>query len=99
MGKFIAYTLLGTVATFAIIVHVSLLPHLADFPSFADGLTVAAVLHELPSFLITLAISWITWWSVSGILFLLLHSLGKCTGIILFILSLGAIFGITLLIT
>lgn len=99
MGKFIIYTVFGTLATFAIIVHVSLLPHLAEFPSFANGFTVAAVLHELPSFLTTFAVSWITWWSVSGILFLLLYSLGKYGEIPLFILSLGAIFGITLLIT
>ena len=99
MGKFILYTVFGTLATFAIIVHLSLLPHLADLPSFSNGLTVDAVLSELPSFLLTLAISWIAWWSVSGIMSLILYSLGKYTGIILFILSLGAVFGITLLIT
>lgn len=99
MGKFIAYTVLGTLATFAITVYFSLLPHLADFPSFANGLTFGAVLAALPSFLITLAISWIAWWSVSGILALILLSLGKYTAPILFLLSLGAVFGITLLIT
>lgn len=99
MGKFILYTICGSLATFAIILHLSLLPHLETLPSFANGLTVDAVLSELPSFAITLAISWIAWWSVSGILSLILYSLGKYTGIILFVLSLGAIFGITLLIT
>lgn len=99
MGKFILYTVLGTLATFAIILHLSLLPHLQELPSFANGLTAEAVLAELPSFLLTLALSWIAWWSVSGILSLILYSLGKYTGIALFILSLGAIFGITVLIT
>lgn len=98
MGKFIAYTVLGTLATFAIIVHLSLLPHLEELPAFAGGVTPGAVISELPSFLITLAISWITWWSVSGIFSLVLYSLGKYTMVVLFILSLAAIFGITLLI-
>ena len=99
MGKFILYTVLGTLATFAIIVHLSLMPHLQELPSFANGLTTDAVLAELPSFLLTLALSWIAWWSVSGILSLILYSLGKYTGIILFIASIAAITGITLLIT
>lgn len=99
MGKFIAYTVLGTLATFAIILHLSLLPHLERLPSFAGGITPAAVISELPSFLVTLALSWIAWWSVSGVLSLILYSLGKYTGVILFIVSLAAIFGITVLIT
>ena len=99
MGKFIAYTVLGTLATFAIILHFSLLPHLELMPSFAGGITPAAVLAELPSFGITLALSWIAWWSVSGILSLVLYSVGKYTGVVLFFLSIGAVLGITLLIT
>ena len=49
MGKFIAYTVLGTLATFAIIVHLSLMPHLEGLPAFADGVTPGAVISELPS--------------------------------------------------
>lgn len=99
MGKFIVYTVLGTLATFGVILHLSLLPHLAGLPAFSDGVTPQAVLSELPAFLMTLAISWLSWWSVSGILSLVLYSLGKYTLIVLFILSLAAITGITVLIT
>ncbi len=99
MGKFIFYTILGTLATFAVIVYMSLLPSLADLPAFTNGLTIDAALTELPSFLITLAISWIIWWSVSGIMGLVLYACGKCAGSVLFILSLGAVSGITFLIT
>ncbi|MCC8193288.1 MAG: hypothetical protein LIP28_01395, partial [Deltaproteobacteria bacterium] len=97
--KFILYTILGTAATFAILLHMSLLPHLEELPAFAGGITPKAVLGELPSFLITLAVSWIAWWSVSGILSLVLYSLGKYTNVALFVISLAAIFGITTLIT
>ncbi|CAK7009058.1 MAG: hypothetical protein DELT_00367 [Desulfovibrio sp.] len=99
MGKFIAYTVVGTLATFAIIMHISLMPHLAQSPAFENGVTVAAVISELPSFLFTLALSWIAWWSVSGLLSLVLYSLGKYTWLIQFVLSLAAVFGITVLIT
>ena len=99
MGKFIAYTVVGTLASFAIITYLSLMPHLMQLPSFAGGVTLQAVLGEYRAFLLTLALSWIAWWSVSGILSLILYSVGKYTGIILFILSLGAVFGITVLIT
>lgn len=98
MGKFIAYTVLGTLGTFAIIVYLSLLPHLKELPAFADGITPGAVISELPSFLITLAVSWIAWWSISGIFSLVLYSLGKYTMSVLFIISLATVFGITLLI-
>ena len=99
MGKFIAYTVLGTLASFAVIVYLSLWPHLERLPGFADGITPEALLRELPSFGITLAISWIAWWSVSGILSLTLLAVGKHTWIVLFICSLAAICGITALIT
>lgn len=99
MGKFVAYTVLGTLATFAIILHLSLLPHMMRLPGFANGITLKAVLGELPSFLVTFAISWIAWWSVSGLLSLLLYSFGKYTVPILFCISLATIFGITVLIT
>ena len=98
MGKFILYTVVGTLATFAILLHLSLMPHLMQMPSFANGVTVSAILSEIHAFALTLALSWIAWWSVSGLLSLILYSLGKYTGIVLFILSLGAIFGITVLI-
>lgn len=98
MGKFIAYTILGTLATFAIIVYLSLLPHLLLLPAFAEGITPQAVLSEYKSFLLTLALSWIVWWSVSGIFSLILYSIGKYTYIVLFLISLAAIFGITKLI-
>lgn len=99
MGKFIVYTVVGTLATFAILLHLSLMPHLMQTPSFANGVTVAAVFQEFHAFALTLALSWIAWWSVSGLLSLVLYSLGKYTWAVLFILSLGAIFGITVLIT
>ncbi len=99
MGKFIAYTIHGTLATFAVILYLSLLPHLRELPGFAGGISVAAVMSELPSFLITLALSWIAWWSVSGMLSLVLLSLGKYTWLVLFLLSFGTICGITVLIT
>lgn len=98
MGKFIVYTVVGTLATFAILLHFSLLPHLMQTPGFAGGVTAASVLGEIHAFALTLAISWIAWWSVSGLLSIILYSLGKYTGVVLFVLSLGAIFGITLLI-
>lgn len=98
MGKFIAYTILGTLATFAVMAYLSLLPHLEALPAFADGITPEAIISELPAFLITLAISWIVWWSVSGIFSLILYSFGKYTMVALFIISLTAIFGITVLI-
>ena len=99
MGKFIAYTVLGTLASFAIIVYLSLWPHLERLPSFAGGVTFQALLGEISSFGITLAISWIAWWSVSGILSLVLVSVGKHAWVVLFIFSLAAILGITILIT
>lgn len=99
MGKFIAYTVLGTLTTFAIFVYLSLLPHLRDLPAFADGVTLQAVMTELPSFFVTLAVSWIAWWSISGIFSLVLYSFGKYTTPVLFILSLSAVTGITFLIT
>lgn len=99
MGKFVLYTVVGTLATFAIIVHLSLMPHLLQSPAFAGGVTASAVIRELPSFLFTLALSWIAWWSVSGLLSLVLYSVGKYTGVVLFILSLASVFGITVLIT
>lgn len=98
MQKFILYTALGTLATFAVLIHLSLLPHLAQTPSFANGVTLKAVLGEHKAFLFTLVTSWIVWWSVSGLFALVLHSVGKYTWIVLFIVSLGAIFGITTLI-
>lgn len=99
MGKFVLYTVAGTLATFAIFLHLSLLPHLMQTPAFAGGITFSAVLQEIRVFAMTLALSWISWWGVSGLLSLLLYSLGKYTWFILFILSLCAIVGITLLIT
>lgn len=99
MGKFILYTVVGTLATFAVIVYLSLWPHLMQLPSFKNGPTVMAVLAEYRAFLLTFALSWIAWWSVSGLLSLILYSLGKYTGIILFAVSLGAIIAITVLIT
>lgn len=98
MGKFILYTVVGTLATFAIITCLSLMPHLLQLPAFAGGVTLKAVLSEYSSFLITLALSWIAWWSISGIYSLILYSLGKYTVIILFILSLTTVFVITKLI-
>lgn len=98
MGKFIVYTVIGTLATFAILLHLSLMPHLMQMPGFAHGVTVSAIVGEIHAFALTLALSWIAWWSVSGLFFLILHSLGKYTGIVLFFLSLGTIFGITVLI-
>ena len=99
MGKFILYTVLGTAAAFAVIVHVSLLPHLLKLPSFANGITSTAVLTELPAFLTTLGMSWIIWWGVSGLFCVLLYSIGKYSSIVLFLLSLASIYGITELIT
>lgn len=99
MAKFFAYTIFGTLLTFAIILHFSLLPHLKQMPSFAGGVTPAAILAELPSFGFTLVLSWIAWWSVSGILALMLYSAGKYTAVALFFLSLAAVLGITILIT
>ncbi len=99
MGKFIAYTILGTLASFAVILYLSLWPHLEQLPAFANGITPEAVLQELQAFCVTLAISWIAWWSVSGILSLVLLSVGKHTWIVLFIVSLAAVSGITVLIT
>ena len=99
MGKLITYTLLGTVSSFAIIVHMSLMPHLMQLPGFANGVTVQAIRSEFYPFLLTLALSWIAWWSVSGLLAIVLYATGKYSWIVLFILSLGVIFGITALIT
>jgi len=99
MGKFIIYTVAGTLATFGIIVYFSLMPHLMQLPAFKSGVTAAALLGEYSSFLLTLALSWVAWWSISGMLSLILYSTGKYTGIALFILSLGAVLGITILIT
>ena len=98
MGKFILYTLLGTVATFGIILHLSLLPHLMKLPSFAGGLTSEALLGQSSSLLLTLAVSWVIWWSISGMLATLFYSIGNCSALVLFSLSLAAIFGITHLI-
>ena len=98
MGKFFLYTIAGTLATFAIFLHLSLLPYLMQTPGFVDGLTLSAVLGEFRVFAMTLALSWICWWGVSGILSLILYSIDKYTWIVLFLLSLGAIFGITLLV-
>jgi hypothetical protein len=99
MGKFILYTVVGTLATFAIIVHLSLMPHLLQSPAFAGGVTVAALISKLPSFLFTLALFWIAWWSVFGVLSLVLYFVGKYTGVVLFILSLASVLGIMVLIT
>lgn len=99
MGKFIIYTVLGTLATFAVIVHLSLLPYLMQLPGFADGVTPRAVFGELHAFLLTLALSWVAWWSVSGVLSVLLYGLGRFSAVVLFILSLGAVIGITIMIT
>ena len=99
MRKFVLYTVAGTLATFAIIVHLSLLPHLMQLPSFSQGITVNAIFREIHAFGITLALSWIAWWSVSGLLSLILYSVGKYTNIVLFFLSLAVIFVITMLIT
>lgn len=98
MGKFITYTVLGTLITFGILLHFSLLPHLEQLPAFAAGITPEAVLSELSAFGLTLALSWIAWWSVSGTLSLLLCSLGKYTTLALFFLSAGIVLGITILI-
>lgn len=98
MGKFLLYTVVGVLATFGILVHFSLMPHLMQLPAFSGGVSPAAVLSELPAFLFTLTLSWIAWWSVSGLLSLILYSIGKYTGIVLFILSLASVFGITVLI-
>lgn len=99
MGKFVLYTVVGTLATFAIIVHLSLMPHLMQSPAFSGGVTASAIFSELHSFFFTLALSWIAWWSVSGLLSLILYSVGKYTGVVLFILSLASVLGITVLIT
>jgi hypothetical protein len=98
MGKFILYTIAGTLATFAIFLHLSLLPHLMQTPAFAGGVTFGAVMHELRAFAMTLALSWIAWWGISGLFSLILYSLGKYTWFVLFLLSLSAIFGVTLLV-
>lgn len=99
MGTFILYTVAGTLATFAILLHFSLLPYLLRMSAFANGVTMGALLGEWRSFAMTLAIAWIVWWSVSGLLSLLLLSLGKYTTVALFLLSLATVLGITLLIT
>jgi hypothetical protein len=99
MGKFILYTILGTAATFAILLHLSLLPHLMKLPDFANGPTADAILGEMPAFLMTLAISWIIWWSISGMLLTVFYSIGNYSTLILFSFSLAVVFGVTLLIT
>lgn len=99
MTKFVLYTVIGTLVTFAIVVYLSLLPHLMELPSFREGVTVAAVFGEYHAFLLTLALSWIAWWSVSGMLALILYSIGKHNGVLLFVLSVAVVTGITVLIT
>ena len=99
MRTFIIYTVLGTLATFGILVYFSLIPHLQKLPSFAGGFTQTALLGQAHAFLMTFAIAWITWWSISGLLSLILYSLGKYTTIVLFVLSLAAVTGITIIIT
>ena len=98
MVKFILYTIIGTLATFAIFLHLSLLPHLMRTPGFADGIHFSAVMHEFRAFAMTLAFSWITWWGISGLFALVMFSLGRFSWIVLFLLSLTAAFGITLLV-
>lgn len=93
------YTVTGTLVTFAIVVYLSLLPHMMELPAFREGVTVAAVLGEYHAFLLTLVLSWITWWSVSGMLALILYSIGKHTGATLFVLSTAVVTVITVLIT
>ena len=95
MRSFIIYTLLGTLATFSVLVYLSLLPHFEKFPRFINGFTPGALLEQWCAFFMTLALSWILWWSVSWLLSLVLYSLGRATWIILFLLSLAAITGIT----
>ena len=98
MGKFIAYTVLGTLSTFAVIVYLSLWPYLTRLPVFAAEITPEGVLQEIQTFAIAFGISWIIWWSVSGLIALLLLSFNKINWIALFILSLAAVSGITALI-
>lgn len=99
MGKFIFYTVAGTLGTFAVILHFSLLPHLMQTPAFASGATLAAIWSELSAFAFTVTLSWVIWWSVSGLLATALCVTGKFTAAALFVLSLGAVSGIVVLIT
>ncbi|GHV51934.1 hypothetical protein FACS1894168_4120 [Deltaproteobacteria bacterium] len=95
MGQFIFYTVIGTLATFAITLHFSVLPQLMQTEAFARGLTMMALLRSWRHLAMIFALCWVAWWGVSGLFSLFLH---KQNGLILFVVSLGFIAGIMILV-